>query len=546
MCKKGDFAIVKVSNKEKTLESDERRSFQMAKVENYLLGMDCGTTNIKAIILGEDGTVVAEESRPSKFMNPGPNMQEQDANEWWSNTVEIFRSLTKQAGHDIVKRIRGISVSSHTVTMLPVDAEGNPLRNAMTYQDNRSAEELHYIVDTIGFDRFVKIVGGQPAVAFLPNKILWFKKHEPELYAKTACFLQASSFINYKLTGKMTMDIDQATRTQCLDISTMEWSKEIGDVIGVDLDEKLPKPRLVDEIIGFVTEEAAEVTGLMEGVPVIAGCSDAMASMHATGMSRLGEAGESSGTTSLVFVGSDVKSAPDIPVVTKPCTIDGMPWIFDAPIQTSGAALKWFIEKMAAEEVTYAKEHDLNIYTYLNELALESKPGAGGLFFFPYLLGERAPLWNEYARGMFIGMGMDMKRSDLVRAVFEGTAFALRHVMETVKEAGATAEVLRICGGGAKSRTWCQIKASMLNMPVYVMDDKSGDVPVGDALIVGHKLGVFPELTKAAEKIVEVNEIIEPVEEWVEAYDKLYPYYVEMYKHLDTDLKSLKNTVDQL
>ncbi len=546
LCERKVFAIFKVSNKEKTLKSDERRSFQMAKVENYLLGMDCGTTNIKAIILGEDGTVVAEASRPSKFMNPGPNMQEQDANEWWSNTVEIFRSLTEQAGHDRVKRIRGISVSSHTVTMLPVDAEGNPLRNAMTYQDNRSAEELHYIVDTIGFDRFVKIVGGQPAVAFLPNKILWFKKHEPELYAKTACFLQASSFINYKLTGKMTMDIDQATRTQCLDISTMEWSKEIGDVIGVDLDEKLPKPRLVDEIIGFVTEEAAKTTGLMEGVPVIAGCSDAMASMHATGMSRLGEAGESSGTTSLVFVGSDVKSAPDIPVVTKPCTIDGMPWIFDAPIQTSGAALKWFIEKMAAEEVTYAKEQNLNIYTYLNELALESKPGAGGLFFFPYLLGERAPLWNEYARGMFIGMGMDMKRSDLVRAVFEGTAFALRHVIETVKEAGATAELLRICGGGAKSRTWCQIKASMLNMPVYVMDDKSGDVPVGDALIVGHKLGVFPELTKAAEKIVKVNEIIEPVEEWVEAYDKLYPYYVEMYKHLDTDLKSLKNTVDQL
>ena len=517
----------------------------MSKVESYLLGMDCGTTNLKAIILGEDGTVVAEASRPSTFMDLKSDMREQDANEWWSNTVEIFKSLVEQAGHDIVKRIRGISISSHTVTMLPVDAEGNPLRNGITCQDSRSIEELHYIVETIGYDRFVKIVGGRPAVAFLPNKILWFKKHEPELFAKTVCFLQASSFINYKLTAKMTMDIDQATRTQCMDISTMEWSKEIGDVIGVDLDAMLPKPRLVDEIIGFVTEEAAEETGLEEGIPVIAGCSDAMASMHATGMSRLGEAGESSGTTSLVFVGSDTKSAPDIPVVTKPCTIDGMPWIFDAPIQATGASLKWFIEKMAAEEVAYAKEHDLNIYTYLNELALESKPGAGGLFF-PYLLGERAPLWNEYARGMFIGMGMDMKRSDLVRAVFEGTAFALRHVMETVKEAGATAELLRICGGGAKSRTWCQIKASMLNMPVYVMDDKSGDVPVGDALIVGHKLGVFPELTKAAEKIVKVNEIIEPVEEWVEAYDKLYPYYVEMYKHLDTDLKSLKNTVDPL
>ena len=136
---------------------------------------------------------------------------------------------------------------------------------------------------------------------------LLYTSNEPELFAKTACFLQASSFINYKLTGKMTMDIDQASRTQCLDISTMEWSREIGDTIGVDLDEVLPKPQLVDEIIGFVTEEAARATGLASGIPVVAGCSDAMASMYATGLSRLGEAGESSGTTSLVFVGSDVK-----------------------------------------------------------------------------------------------------------------------------------------------------------------------------------------------------------------------------------------------
>ena len=518
----------------------------MAKIENYLLGMDCGTTNIKAIILAEDGTVVAEASRPSKFLSPGPDMQEQDANEWWDNTVEIFQALTSKAGWNIVKRIRGICISSHTVTMLPVDKDGIPLRNAMTYQDNRSAAELHYIVDSIGYQRFVEIVGGQPAVAFLPNKLLWFKKNEPDLFAKTACFLQASSYINFKLTGKMTTDIDQASRTQCLDISTMEWSKEIGDVIGIDIDAVLPKPQLVNDIIGFVTEEAANATGLIAGIPVVAGCSDAMASMHATGMSRLGEAGESSGTTSLVFVGSDVKSAPDIPVVTKPCAIDGMPWVFDAPIQTSGAALKWFIETMAAEEREYAEAHDLNIYTYLNELALQSEPGAGGLFFFPYLLGERAPIWNEYARGMFIGMGMNMKRSDLIRSVFEGTAYALRHVMETVKEAGAKANVLRICGGGAKSRTWSQIKASMLKMPVYLLDEKSGDVPVGDALIVGHKVGVFLDLTKAAENIVKVNEIIQPVDKWVEVYDKLYPYYVDMYESLDRDLKSLKNTVDKI
>lgn len=318
----------------------------MAKVENYLLGMDCGTTNIKAVILGEDGTVAAEASRPSRFLSPGLNMQEQDAGEWWANTVDIFRSPASQAGSEVVKRIRGISISSHTVSMLPVDAEGNPVRTAMTYQDNRSAAELHAIVAAVGYDRVVQIVGGQPAVAFLPNKIMWFKKNQPELFAKTAYFLQASSYINFKLTGIMTSDIDQASRTQCLNISTMDWSDEIGEVIGVDLHKMLPPLKLVDEIIGFVTEEAARETGLVSGIPVIAGCSDAMASMHATGMSRLGEAGESSGTTSLVFVGSETKSAPDVPVVTRPCAIDGMPWIFDAPIQTSGAALKWFIDTL--------------------------------------------------------------------------------------------------------------------------------------------------------------------------------------------------------
>lgn len=515
----------------------------MSNVENYLLGMDCGTTNIKAIILGEDGTVVASESRPSRFIVPGNNMQEQDANEWWANTKEIFQALTSQVGESVTKKIRGISISSHTVSMLPLDEKGIPVRNALTYQDGRSADDLQYIVDTIGFDEFVKIVGGQPSVAFLPNKILWYRKNEPELFAKTKYFLQASSYINYKLTGKMTTDIDQATRTQCLDIQTMDWSKEIGEVIGVNLDEMLPTLKLVDEIIGFVTEDAAEATGLREGTPVIAGCSDAMASMYALGMSKLGEVGESSGTTSLVFVGSDRKSRSDIPVVTRPCTIDGMPWIFDAPIQTSGAALKWFIETFAKEEQLFAEENGKNIYTYLNELALETMPGSHGLLFFPYLLGERAPLWNDYARGMFIGMGMDTSRADLTRAVFEGTAFALRHVLETVKEAGAKEECLRICGGGAKSRTWCQIKASMLHMPVYVLDDKSGDVPVGDALLVGRKVGVFPNLTEAAERIVKVKEVIEPVKEWEEVYDKLYPFYVEMYQHLDQDLKKLKKTI---
>ncbi|MCI2049560.1 MAG: FGGY family carbohydrate kinase [Lachnospiraceae bacterium] len=515
----------------------------MALAESYVLGMDCGTTNIKAVILGSDGSVAAEAARPNRFYSPGPGMQEQDAEEWWQSAKEIFRSLTAAAGSRATARIRGICISSHTVSLLPLDREGRPLRRAITYQDSRSGAELRSIVESIGRERYISIAAGQPSVAFLPGKLLWYKTHEPELFDKTACFLQASSFIVYRLTGEAVSDIDQALRTQCMDSGTLEWSAEIGKAIGTDLDRVLPAPRLINEIVGSVTPAASEETGLPAGIPVLAGCSDAMASMYATGMSRIGEAGESSGTTSLVFVGSRVKSAPDLPVVTRPCAIEGMPWIFDAPIQASGASLSWYISKLALREQEEAAARGVNIYDYLNGQALQAAPGSGGLFFFPYLLGERAPIWNDYARGMLIGLRMESTRAELTRSVFEGTAYALRHVMETVREAGAQADLLRICGGGAKSRTWCRIKASMLHMPVYLLDGNSGDVPVGDALIAGDAVGVFQSLTEAVREVIKVREIIEPDPSWERAYDELYPYYVRMYRDLDADLLQLHGTL---
>ena len=339
---------------------------------------------------------------------------------------------------------------------------------------------------------------------------------------------------------------DQSLRTQCMDVRTQDWSPEIAAAADVDLKEKMPALFSIDDVIGEVTKEAAQQTGLMPGIPVLAGCSDAMASMYATGISRSGEAGESSGTTSLVFVGSEVPGAPDDPVTARPCAIKGIPWVFDAPIQSSGAALKWYIDTMAQEERAYAKEHGLNIYTYLNQLALKANPGCGGLIFFPYLMGERAPLWNDHASAMFIGMRMNMSRADLARSVFEGTAYALRHVIETVRQSGGKAQLLRICGGGAASRTWNLIKASMLNMPVYVLDPESGDVPVGDALIAGCKAGLFSDLGEASEKVVKIAEVIDPIPEWTRAYDQIYPHFLNLYRCMDSELAAMYKTVKKM
>ena len=508
--------------------------------KDYLLGIDLGTTNVKAIIMDSDGVVAASASEANHLIFPGQAMVEQRPQEWWENTVKILRSVTSTAGADIVRRIRGISVSSQTVTMLPVDRDGNCLRNAMIWMDSRSARELEYIVNTLGLARFVSITGAQPDVAFLPNKILWFKNNEPELFARTYRILQASAYINFMLTGAMTMDVDQAARSQCLDMGTLTWSEEISKVIGVDLNAILPQPVKSTEIIGGVTESAARLTGLMAGIPVVAGASDAMASMYATGLCRPGEAGESSGTTSLVFVGHDRPTPPDLPVVAKPCAVSGMPYVFDAPINTSGACVKWYLDRFGQEEKAAAAAAHMDAYTYINGLAADVKAGSNGVMFFPYLLGERAPLWNSHARGMFIGMSLDTQRADLIRAIFEGTAFALRHVMSTIQEAGGQASSLRITGGGSKSRTWSQIKASMLGIPVYILDEKSGDVPFGDTLMAGQAVGVFEDVADAMARIVRVKEIIQPVEAWAEVYDKMYPLYINMYKNLDGDLVRLK------
>ena len=338
----------------------------------------------------------------------------------------------------------------------------------------------------------------------------------------------------------MAMDLDQASLCQCLDLRTSRWSDPLSRAMGIDLNDILPEPVQSDAIIGSVTEEAARLTGLRQGIPVVAGASDATASMYATGLSKIGEAAESSGTTSLVFVGHDKPSRTDIPIVARLCSIRGMPYLFNAPINTTGASLKWYLSNLGKAETDYAKANNIDVFSHLNELALQAPAGCNGLIYFPYMLGERAPLWNSYSKGMFIGLSLDTERKHLIRSIFEGTGFALRHVLETIGEAGASANCLRIAGGGAKSRTWSRIKASILHMPVYILDEKTGDVPFGDALIAGHGVGIYPNLSESIEKLIGIKEVIEPVEEWMRVYDKLYPYYLEMYRHSTTTYKISK------
>lgn len=511
---------------------------------DFLLGIDLGTTNVKGNIMDSEGNLIATASRSLGKIYPGQNMIEQDPNQWWTSTIAILKYMTALAGDDVVSNIKGISISSQCPTLLPLDENGEPIHNAIIYADGRAVAETERVTEIIGYDKFVEIVGGQPSVAFLPGKVLWLKNHMPKVFEKTKTIMQANSYLNYKLTDALTIDVDTASRTQLMNLSTLDWADEVADALGVNLRELMPPIKKCTDIIGYVTKKAAEETGLCEGIPVVAGCSDAMASMYAIGLSRLGDAGESAGTSSLIFASAPNPSACDVPVVTRPVGLETMPYVYDGPIGTTGAALRWYVEQMGEADIASSIDAGKNIYDYMNKVALKIAPGADGLFFYPYMAGgERAPLWNSHARGMFIGLNLTTDRAHIIRSIFEGTAYALRHVMDSIKDAGGVAENLRITGGGSKSMTWNKIKASMLHMPVYVLDDISGDVPFGDVLLAGHAVGIYPDLSLAVKKMVKIKEVVEPIPEWEEAYDKLYPYYIDMYKQLDNNLMNLQGTI---
>ncbi len=506
----------------------------------YLLGMDMGTTNMKGILFRGDGTVVASASRtyPTHFDGP---CAEQDPRDWWKAAKEIFSEIMAVLPAQERPLLRSICISSQTPTLLPVDYNGQPLRRAIIWMDKRAKSELDEILSVMGPTRYTQITGAKPDVSFLPAKLLWFRRNEPVLFRKTARILQVNAYINFLLTGQMTMDRDQASLTQCLDYRSGVWSAELANLLQVDFDRLLPAPVAANTVIGSVTPQAAVETGLPVGTPVCAGTSDAIAAMYASGISRLGEAAEISGTSSLVFAGTERLPATGSPVGAQRCTLPGVPYMYNAPISASGASVKWFLDTLGAEDRQLAAQEHIDVYTAMNREALTAKPGAGGVFFHPYLMGERAPLWNTHARGMFIGMQAGTTHADLARAVFEGTAFALRHVIFCFEQSGTPVTSLRVVGGGAKSETWLRIKAAVLNVPVLIPSAKTGDVPFGDALIAGQAVGAYRDLAKTMREMISIERRIDPDPDWCRVYNARYPHYLKLYEALDAPLRELES-----
>lgn len=500
----------------------------------YLLGIDIGTTNVKAVLFDLEGNAIAQARAEYPTYFPAAGWAEQDPELWWQATTAITRSVVSEGRID-PEKIAAIGVSSQAPTMLPVTERGEPLRHALIWMDRRSEELCDYLRREIGDEEILKVTGNRIDPYYMLPKFLWFKKYEPQLLARTHKVLQANGYVNYKLTGRFSIDKAHASLTQVYDVSTGWLALELCEKVGL-ASELMPELYDGTTVIGVVNKDAAAVTGLAAGTPVVAGTVDGAAAALETGVTGPGEAVEMSGTSTVVLLGADsLKRSGKL--ISMYHALEGRYLIIGAASST-GASLKWFRDQFGSMERLAAKELKIDAYDLMNLEAEGVEPGAGKVIFLPYMMGERSPIWDTYARGVFIGLTLNTTRGQMIRSIMEGAAFALYHNLQEATALGLEVKELRCVGGGALSNLWLKIKASVTNLPVVVPETSLG-APFGDALLAGTGVGIYQDVEALAKKYVRFKQRIEPDKEWHALYQELYDVYCSIYNHIREDLFNL-------
>ncbi len=502
----------------------------------FLLGIDVGTTGCKTELLDVEGNTVARSYREYPLIYPRISWVEHDAETgWWQATVDTTREVLAQSGID-AKEIKGVSISC-TNALVAVDKEGNPLRPAIMQFDKRTIAQVDRIKAKVG-EKVIRITGNQPAASGTSAPIiLWIKENEPEIFAKTHKFLWPGGFVVHKLTGNFTMEWSRASWTCLFETGgKQQWSAELCSEMDIPM-EKLPTLYPSWQVVGEVTDKAAAITGLAKGTPVVGGMADTPAAGIGTGAVMPGATCHVIGTTARPCVVLD-KPVFD-PRVVNCC--HGVPgcWFSLGVLENAGSSIKWFRDLFGQQEVSLSALTKTNAFDYLDEQAELSPPGANGIIYLPYLNGERSPIWDPYARGVLFGLSGSHKRSDVIRAILEGVAFAFAHNIDLFENAlGVKMEEVNLSGGGAKSRIWQQIHADVSGKRMNVVKVKESEA-IGNSILAGFGVGIHKDMASAAKQVIKIERVVEPRREYAGRYADLFGVYKSIYEHVKEDFAVL-------
>lgn len=496
----------------------------------YLLGIDVGTTELKAVLFNEDGEEVAASRAEYSLYIPEPDIVELDAEEYWNSCRKVISEILNISKIN-PREIRSIAISSQGETLIPVDREGEPLRRAIVWLDNRSKNESEIIRKRFGIDTIFKITGQPEVVPTWPaTKILWLRKNEPEIFNKAHKYLLVEDFIIFKLTGVFATEYSLVSSTLMFDISKEDWWDEMLEFIGINR-EQLPELKPSGEAVGNITERASGETGLSTNTVVATGALDQAAGAVGTGNIKPGIITESTGTALALL--ATVESPTYDPKRRVPCHHHVAPkkYLLIPWCPTAGAVLRWFRDEFGQYEIEAAKKMRVNAYDLLTLEASKVPAGSDGLIILPHFMGAGAPEFDPHAKGIMFGLTLKHSKAHVIRAILESIAFMIRRNIELLEELGIRVEEIRSIGGASRSTLWNQIKTNVTSKQVITLQIEEA-ASLGAAILAGVADGLFKSIEEGCKTMVKLKGKYEPQLEGREVYEKLYKVYCKLYDHV--------------
>jgi xylulokinase len=498
-------------------------------MKRYILAHDLGTTGNKATLYDRDGQLVGSAFHAYETEYAHTGWAEQNPNDWWRAVCGSTRELlTRTAARP--DEVACVAFSGQMQGVVPLKADGTPLRSAIIWADQRAVEQTRRLAERISPADVYRITGHRLSAAYSLPKILWIRDHQPELFAEAHTFAHAKDAIIARLTGEFVTEPSDASGMNLYDLERGEWSGRILEAAELDA-AKLPRLVRSVDVVGGVLPSAAEEVGLPAGTPIVAGGGDGACASVGAGSVSAGVAYSYVGSSAWIATAS---AAPVYDPTERTFTFGHVvPGLFIpmGTMQAAGASYQWARDQLGGLERQAAQALGVSPYALMNTVAESSPPGANGLLFLPYLLGERAPRWNPNARAAFLGLTIRHTRADMLRAVMEGVAFNLRVILEALTAQSGAVEAIRVIGGGTSSRLWAGIMADVYGVPLQRLAVLEEATSMGAAVIGGVGVGLYSDFSIAAQ-MNPIADVVMPQAAHRARYDALYRAFEAAYHAL--------------
>jgi xylulokinase len=496
----------------------------------HLLGIDIGTSGTKTLICNHKGIVLATAMAEHGIQSPKPGWSEQDPREWWAATIAATKAVIKKAKLKPAD-ITGIGLSGQMHGSVFLGDGDKPLRPALLWNDQRTAAQCAEIESKAGGRAaLIELVANPALTGFTAPKILWVRQHEPRVYEKTKHILLPKDYIRYCMTGEYATEVSDASGTLLLDVVNRTWSDKLLGLLQID---KAFLPRLHEspEITGVLNAQAARSLGLNAGTPVVGGAGDQAAGAVGNGIVTAGIVSATLGTSGVMFAHSESPTRDPLGRVHTMCHAVPGKWCVFGCMLSAGGSFQWFRNTLGAAESAAAKKLKVDPYQLLVNEAATAPLGSEGLFFLPYLTGERCPHPDPAARGGWIGITSRTTRAMMIRSLLEGVTFGMRDALEIMRSMNITVKEVRGSGGGARSDFWRQLQADIYQSPLVITNAAEGPA-YGVALLAGVGTGVWSSVEQACKASIRGVTKVSPNKKRMAAYDRAFGVYDKLYGDL--------------